>query len=345
MDSIFSPALLETVDHTVGEDLEYTSAFAEFTVMAAPRAERQVGNHIIPAQAPDWGDVFKTGSALLEKSRDLRILAKVCQAALQKYGLPGLAQALSLMAQWIEREWDYLYPQLSIDGDYDPLFRCNAISEIADREGLVTALRQTALLETPIGTAPISSVESLLDGKPVEEAATISSLDQLARIIVEEKTRNRERLDAIASISSALNTIVSTFKARLEPEYWPNLDLLNGIVSRIERFVAPLVQDAPTPSETEPGQATPSSSNTTGAVAVSATALPAKLNTRAEAFKALALARQYFENNEPSHPAPLLIRRVERLTELDFSAIVKNLLPDGLQQLRILVGETEEPDS
>jgi type VI secretion system protein ImpA len=340
MDSIFSQKLFETADRAVGEDMEYAPEFAEFMTLAEPRAERQVGDHIIAAQPPEWGDVFKAGSALLEKSHDLRILAKVCRAALQKYGLPGLAQGLALMARWIESEWDFLYPLLNVDGDYDPLFRSNAVSEIASREGLVTALRQAVFLETPIGAITISTAEQLLDGKPREEAATVSSIEQLSRIVTEEKDRNQERFEAIASISSALEVIASTFRERLSSEYWPNLEQLTNIVTRIERFLASLLQDAPVSGEANAATATtaPASPET---APVSAAALPTALNTRAEACKALALARQYFEKHEPSHPAPLLVQRVERLANLDFAAIIKDLIPEGLQQLRILAGESE----
>jgi type VI secretion system protein ImpA len=341
MDSIFSPKLFETADPGPAEDLEYTPAFAEFMMLATPREERQVGDHVIPAQQPDWSSVLKTGNALLEQSRDLRILAAICRAALSRYGLPGLAQGLSLMAHWIENAWDTLYPRLSVDGDYDPLFRSNAISEISNREGLVAALRQTAFLETPIGAIPIAAVEHLLNGKPVGEEATVSSLDQLSRIVVEEKDRNQARFAAITAISSALSSISSVFKTRLESEYWPDIELLVGIVARLERFIAPLIQETPKelPPDKPPARDDAATSAPTPKTAP-AGALPAALGTRVEAFKALALARQYFENHEPTHPAPLLIQRIERLADLNFSAIIQDLLPEGLQQLRTLTGES-----
>ena len=134
MDFIFSPILAEKAS-SAGEDLEYAAAaaFSEFIALSTIREERQIGEHVIPAQYPDWSDVLKMGNALLERARDLRILTRVCWAALYKYGLPGLAQGLTLMAKWIEDDWDYLYPQIEIDGDYDPVLRSNVISEISDR--------------------------------------------------------------------------------------------------------------------------------------------------------------------------------------------------------------------
>jgi len=63
------------------------------------------------------------------------------------------------------------------------------------------------------------------------------------------------------------------------------------------------------------------------------------VDNRRDAFRALALARQYFEHNEPSHPAPLLIQRIEKLEGLSFAEIISELTPDGLGQLRQIAGE------
>ncbi|MDR0564164.1 MAG: type VI secretion system protein TssA [Azoarcus sp.] len=338
MNSIFDSRLFET-SSLPGEDLEYTAGFAEFVALSTPREERQVGDHVIPAQQPNWAEVFNAGCALLQKSRDLRILTKICLAALQKHGLPGFAQGLSLMAQWVESEWDYLYPLLEIEGDFDPLARSNAVSEISDRNTVVRALRQASLLETQIGPISISAVEHLLDGKIEEGQSNISSIGQLSTILVAEKSKNQERLSAIASISSSLAVINNAFKSRLEPEYWLDTELLTTLVNRVARYVAEQLQEQAPGAQPET-QADQPNGNGADAPSASPKALPASLNSRADAFKALALAREYFEHHEPSHPAPLLIRRIERMAGAGFKDIVKDLMPDALSQLVLLMGET-----
>jgi type VI secretion system protein ImpA len=333
MDSIFSPILFESAN-SAGEDLEYVVAFSEFMALATTREERQVGEHVIPAQPPNWSEVLKMGCPLLERSRDLRILTRVCRAALHRHGLPGLAQGLALMARWIENDWDHLYPQIETDGIHDPLFRSNVISEISDREGLVHALRQTVFLETSIGAVTIFVAEQVLEGKQED---LISSSDQLARVMVAEKGKNQDRLDAVSSISSSLASINSTLKARLESEYWPDIDLLMKTVTRIDRFIAAQLQEQEQPALE---QATAQASETNNAPRTSA-ALPPALNTRTDAYKALALAREYFERHEPSHPAPLLIRRVERICGSNFLAIIQELMPEATDAVLHLAGERQ----
>lgn len=316
--------------------MEYAVAFSEFMALSSIREERQIGSHIIPAQFPNWSEVLKMGNGLLEKSRDLRILVKVCRAALHKYGLPGLAQGVALMALWIENDWNHLYPKIELDGDSDPLFRSNVISEISDREGLVSALRQAVFLETPIGAVTVFTAEQMLEGKQDEKTSFIASSDQLSRILVAEKDKNRDRLAAISSISSSLASIDSVLKTRLESEYWPNIDLLAAVIGRLDRFVASQLQE----KEIEPSAQTVSvQDNDMSAVPKAPVTLPPALNTRADAYKALALAREYFERHEPSHPAPLLIRRVERIGNSDFMAIIQELMPDAISQAHLLAGE------
>ncbi|MCL2163311.1 MAG: type VI secretion system protein TssA [Oscillospiraceae bacterium] len=348
MDTIFGQKLFEK-DNPNNEDLEYSPVFAEFTALATPREEHQIGEHIVPAQAPGWGEVFKMGCALLERSRDLRILVKVCHAALHQHGLPGLAQGLSLMARWVEGNWDDLYPKLHVEGDYDPLLRSNAIAEISDPEALVRSLRQAVFLETPVGSITISAVEHLLNGKQSKGQTFVSSLDQLSRIIIVEGAKNQDRFVAIASIHSFLTTIASVFKNRLEPDYWPNIELLTDIIARLEHFISTQLGKKIVTQPEQPVVTPVASQVSSASVAVTTKPIESapyspfvELSTRTEAIKALASAREYFENNEPSHPAPILIRRIERLVGLDFLTIIKDLVPESLQQVQTLAGDTRE---
>ncbi|MCL2645349.1 MAG: type VI secretion system ImpA family N-terminal domain-containing protein [Betaproteobacteria bacterium] len=313
--------------------------------LAAPGEERQVGVHVIPAAVPDWAAVLKKGCSLLEQSRDLRVLAKVCRAAVHQYGLIGLDQAMALMAFWVENQWDDIHPRLNIDGEFDPLLRSNAIADFADPAGVVFSLRQAVFIKLPVGTVSVSAADQLLNGLQMAGQEIVPSLEKLAQMIAEEEEKNLDRFTALASIQASLTRIVSTFHSRLNSEYWPNIDLLTGVVSRLVHFVtATLNNTAPEPPPqliTAQAQESIGLQESASAATGPGGCFPAKLQTRAEAFKALSLARKYFENNEPSHPAPLLIRRIERLASMDFFQIIQELTPDGIKQLHSLTGDSE----
>lgn len=322
-----------------GPDMEYAGEFLAFQALATPKEEQQLGDTIIPARDPDWRDVFKTGCALLEKSRDLRILSTVACAALHQKGLPAFAESLELMEQWLIRYWDDLHPALSVDGEYDPLMRTNAIAALADRTTGLRALRATTLLESPIGPVTLSQAERLIANKPVEDACPVSSPEQLARMVADERTRNLPRFEALARIDRALHAIYALIQERLESEYWPELTPLTELTARLRHLVDATQSDVTVADDA--AQSPASESAAAPVTARAAAGLPASIDKRSEAFQALALARAYFERHEPSHPAPLIIRRIERLANLDFLEIVRELTPEGLQQLQFIAGSSD----
>ena len=72
-----------------------------------------------------------------------------------------------------------------------------------------------------------------------------------------------------------------------------------------------------------------------GGVAPSA---PGTINSREDAIRALERVCEWIERNEPSNPAPLLIRRSQRLMTKNFIDIIRDLVPDGLNQIEKLAG-------
>ena len=67
----------------------------------------------------------------------------------------------------------------------------------------------------------------------------------------------------------------------------------------------------------------------------------ARISSRAEAQQMLEKVKQYFAQHEPSRPAPLMIERVQRLIELDFMDIIRDLAPDGVHQLENIFGRRD----
>ncbi len=65
------------------------------------------------------------------------------------------------------------------------------------------------------------------------------------------------------------------------------------------------------------------------------------ITSRADVQLALEKVKQYFARYEPSHPAPLMIDRVQRVIELDFMEIIRDLAPDGVHQLENIFGRRD----
>ena len=338
--SIYPTATYTMQDGSVcGPDFEYAPEFVAFRSLVVPQEERQVGDSVLPAREPDWDEVLATGSELLKKTRDVRILIPIICAAVHRQGLPALANGLQLLADWLEGSWNELHPRLEIEGELDPLLRSNAIAELADPSGLMRVVRGASFVQTPVGRISVGDVEKLLKGGVLNENAVVHSVDALKSVIDAEAERSSALFSAIEQAHLALERVQHHLHKNLSFELLPNLrplgDLLLGLVGCLP--VTLVHETTVNAIETNNLQPLPVSSSSMG--------LPLRLESRSDAYRALALARQFFEEYEPSHPASLLIRRIEDLQGKDFLSLVRELTPDGLVQLRVLTGRTEESAS
>lgn len=343
--SLFAPHLADPLAAAdlapCGADLEYAPKFLAFMTLARGSEEQQLGDSIIPPKDPNWRDVLSAGTELLAQTRDLRVAVILARAAVHVGGLEGFAETLELIRGWLERFWIELHPRLELEGDYDPLMRSNALAGLADPQGVLKSLRQCVLIESPVGTLSMGEVERLLGGKP-DAQSIVTSSEQLTRIVADERERNAGRFAALQRAAQALKAIETLCTERLESEYWPDLELLTGLFGRVNPLVASPTSAAPVLNtvlrdDTPPIESAHQSRPLAG--------IPDRIDTRADAFAALAAARAYFERHEPSHPAPLLIRRVERMAEFSFWDMVKELAPEGLNQLQVLAGNSGESNS
>lgn len=52
---------------------------------------------------------------------------------------------------------------------------------------------------------------------------------------------------------------------------------------------------------------------------------------------------EYFQHYEPSHPAPIFIRRTKEMIGMDFYSIVEEILPEAVITLKQFTGKTNLP--
>src|SRR5439155_26993567 len=71
-------------------------------------------------------------------------------------------------------------------------------------------------------------------------------------------------------------------------------------------------------------------------------AMTGEIRSRDDALRMLELVCSYLELHEPSNPAPLFIRRAQRLIKKSFLEIVRDLMPDSLSQLEKLAGDVDK---
>lgn len=335
-----------------GPNLEFDPAFGALERAAQGKPEQQFGNTIIPAEEPDWKEVVAQATALLDRTRDLRLLAHLAVAQLYLAGLPAYADVLTLTQALLDTRWESVHPQLDPEDDHDPTLRANALLRIGHPGWVLRRLRHLPLAASPrlgqyswrdvaiaTGAIEIESEEE----KPSESTIRAAFHDSDPARLTALRDAAGQAADAATAIGAAFDTHAGYGTG---PDLTDLIKLLRDIARTIERYAVFAADDAaaataePHAEAAAPAPALPEAVPIQRA-AVSAAALT-EVTNRADALRLLDLVCRYYQRHEPSSPLPLLIERARRLAEKDFLDILRDLAPDGLMQAQTIVGHRDE---
>ncbi|AER32184.1 type VI secretion system protein ImpA [Pantoea sp. PA1] len=326
-------------DNPCGENLEYDADFQAMEQASVGKAEQQFGNTIIPAEPADWNKVEKLALELMSRSKDLRVMLTLTHAWTRLKGLPGYAQGLQLIEQAMLQFWEPLWPRLEEDGEHDPFYRINALAVLGDQSALTAAVRQSWLMRYASDGITLRDASALCDGSKTEVPDYPGGLPRLN----DELARGEQPgIAAIQNIAERLQNIRRIVIEKLDETALPDMSQLQRSMAMLNErcqatdmeslhSLAAAMQSAPA-TEQQPSVAAPRAATDWRS---------AQLNSRAEAQLMLEKVKQYFSQHEPSHPAPLMIDRVQRLIELDFMDIIRDLAPDGVHQLENIFGRRD----
>jgi len=319
-----------------GPNLEHDLSFFELEEAARGKPEQRTGDAVKPAEDPNWPKVIDRAQAILNRSKDLRVAVHLTRALTCTEGIPGLATGLSLIHGLLERYWEGIHPVLEADRGNDATERLNAMAPLVDPEVIVKDLRDTYLVNSreqgQIRARDIEVSLGRLAPSRAAEASAIKPIGQLHAQIGAAFSSDRsvpsavrEAYDRAAAIQALLNERIGESRA---------LDL------------APLVQPLGCLLEAcDTALGVKSEAEKEGQVESGDGARPAmtgEIRSRDEAVQILELVCSYLERHEPSNPAPLFIRRAQRLIKKNFLEIVRDLMPDSLSQLEKLAGDVDK---
>lgn len=326
MKTEYAQKLFSPIEETrpCGPELEYDVDYIELQVVATERSEQQFGNTIFPAQQPDWSDVAQRALDLLNRTKDLRILAYLARARAELDGLPGYAGVLDIALFWLEQHWDDLYPRILVEGEEDPLLRINAIAALTEIDGIGRALRRAPLVRGEFGCIKLRELESRLDGTPLESVPWNDA--QLYQIL---RSQDGTELRAVGRITATLSKLNQLIEQHLGQSW--TLDF-STFARPFQLIIQAMEQHDEVPLATETAPAT---SLLADAAAISAGAKPPE---REQVIRLMEDICRYFERHEPGHPAALLVRRAQRLMPLNFMEIIQDMAPDSHQLFEQIVG-------
>ncbi len=333
-----------SAEHPCGENLEYDAEFMSFERACAGKAEQQFGKTIIPAEAPDWRQVEKQGQALMTRSKDLRVILPLTEAWTHLNGLEGFEAGLSLLTAITEKYWEQLYPELNFDGEPDPLLRINTLASLGEQSSLMAALRQAKLLKSPSGEISFRDAAALIDGSKNDCAGYPGGLSRLQQELADGENPS---VQTLVSIDASLRQLHQWVTGHLGESGMPDLSGLFRTLSALLQGYHQQ-QQARLQAQDEQLAAAEAIAGENTVTTATTTAVPpvtdwrqAQLTSKEDAQLMLEKVKQYFRQYEPSHPAPMMLERVERLIQLDFLEIIRELAPDAVNQLKGVLGRND----
>ncbi|NRF66468.1 type VI secretion system protein TssA [Aquincola sp. S2] len=325
-------------DAPSGSDLEYDPVFLALEQVGAGKPEQQYGDHIVAAEGPDWRAVQEHARNLAGRTRDLRVAVWLTRCEARLSGLHGALQGLQLVQRLLAAQWDTVHPQLDATDHDDPTMRMNALAPLVAVDAALDDLRAAALagdrggltlrdLELGLGKDEPRSGESAPSETGVRQA--------LAAALQQQPALG----DAIAAGTQAMRDAAKLLDDKVgtaAPEFRPLHKLLQALDDAARAALG-------TGSSMADGDAAPAAdSGAGGGGGRAAISAPGTIANREDAARMLERVCDWFDRHEPSHPAPLLIRRAQRLMSKSFIEIIRDLAPDGLSQIERLAGSENE---
>lgn len=318
-------------DAPCGSDLEYDAAFLALEEAGRGKPEQQYGDTIIPAEQPDWRAVREQALELAGRTRDVRLAVWLARAGARLGGWREGVAGLQLLAGLLQRHWDHVHPQLDASDGNDPTMRLNALAPLAAADAGLADFRAAAL-SGQRGSLTPRELELAYGKAEPGENESVPTEAGVVQGVAEAIAQDASLAESLHAGLAALQSIVDLIADKVSSGQGPELDSLLGLARLVDR-AATQASGGSAPVG-EPGATSGAPGTVTAAVASG----PGVIATREDAVRTLERVCEWIERNEPSNPAPLLIRRAQRLMSKSFMDIIRDLVPEGLDQIEKLAG-------
>lgn len=330
---------------TCGPDCGYDSDFLALSQAVAGKPEQQFGDTIIPAVEPDWRAVEQMASDLLGRTKDLRVVAWLTQAATHLHGVPGFAAGVHLMRLLCEQYWDEMHPRMVIDGEDDPYLRINALAEFSDGGGsysggseIMRALRGAWIVN---GALPIT-VRDVEMGALNDSAARYTDV-QIVSILTDAIAEGSETVTAFEQSIESISALAALIEEKMTAADQPDFSALKALNKAVAGAIGRARFSAVNQTSDNDASGLSSGVETGGSGVRASPANPGEIRSREDVRRALQRVCDFLERHEPSNPASLFARRAERLLDMKFLDIMRELSPDAMDHLQMLTG-VKSPD-
>lgn len=324
-------------DAPCGPNLEYDLEFQALETAARDKPDQEFGKgNVIAGEEADWKNVREHALALCERTRDLRVAVLLTRALTRLEGLPGLANGLELAAALVERHWEHVHPQPDAEDPNDQMMRMNALMTLADPEALGRDIRRAAFMSTRVGG--LVSVRQVEQGLGLAEKAANDDAP-MARSQLEGMLREAAAgglANGAKAAITALDRLTEVLNEKVDVQQRVDFKPLIARLKPLSTFFTDVI---PETGAEEAAVADEAKADGASAVAAAAPhAAPGEIRSRDDAVRMIGKICEYLDRSEPTNPAPLLLRRAQKLMTMSFVDILKDVAPEGLDSVTKLAG-------
>jgi type VI secretion system protein ImpA len=319
----------------------------DLELLATGTPERRNGEKIIvPAAEPNWLQVRERALELFRLTRDLRVAVLLTRALVRTTHLAGLSEGLGLVHAMLERYWDSVNPPLAWQGEDIRYQRMNALGLMTDGAGLLRDVR-AALLVTggPLLRLGVRDVLVAFGKQKPAADEKPRSLAEIAAALAAAAAKDPAQLLAVGSAIGHVKGIQRILLAQDDGQPGASLadlvGLLQSLAPACEAALASVAApDTAGAAPSAPGIAPGTAPNIASGIApdTAPVFLSGDIRTREEAIRLLDTLCAFFERTEPGNPAPLFIRRAQRMLNKSFVDIIRELAPDSLNRIEDIAG-------
>ena len=328
-------ALLAPVSDALpcGEDLEYDAAFSALEVAARFKPEQQFGDSVIPAVEPDWRSVAEQAEELLRRTKDVRVAILLLRASTRLQGLAGFSLGLQLLTSLLETYWDTVHPKLDADDDNDPTMRLNAIAPLVDPEMALRDLHDARVgTARTLGAIMVRDIEQAFGRLGPKDGQAGYTTAQIEGAIGEIRASDPQALDFGAGLRDQIDQLKVLLDNRVGGGQQLDLKPLRDIATLLRQTCSSAaVEPAMGSDEHDTSDSQPQNPRAAGGGS-------GPIRSRQDALSTLDRVIAYLEQAEPGNPAPLLIKRAQRLIGVSFLEIMSDLAPEALGSIENITG-------
>jgi type VI secretion system protein ImpA len=336
--------MTETIDATslppvseaapCGPDLDAEGDAEYMNFMAAIEGQLPAAYFAFDRKAVDLRAAVSGGEKLLARSHDVRLLVLLAKLAILDRDIGGFARWLAIAARLLADHWDDVHPRAE-GGDFTA--RVAQLSMLNDLPVVILPLQYAPLAETQRDGVLVFRAQLLALGEvAARESENLPNPAAIERILLNADMAQLGRtLKSLQTIKSSIAEMGAILVERVGYVDALKFEVLSPLIERMTTFVHEAL------ARRDPSLAPPAKADETAPAGAEDRGSPARaaaFSSPADVAAALEASLGYFESNEPSSAAVLLIGQARQLLGKNLYEVMKVLTPTYADNARIFVG-------